>query len=632
MDPLEQALANVSEGDLKSIAVGIAGAMRNDSWENDVTGFGTNRDKTTFTAFGGVIRLTDVEVTNLYHGDDLAQRMVDIVPDEMLREGFEVDVGDPNENLALADALEALDSRRKFANAIKWGRLFGGSGLLIGADDGRSAAAPLVPERAKGVSYLYELDKRYLWPLTWYDEPGHPKLGYPETYLVSPTGAITAGAMTVVHETRLILFGGAPTGIRERLFNFGWDFSVLQRAFDALRGFNTGLKAVEILLTDGSQAIFKLRGLSQFLGANGQDEARKRLMFLDLCRSVLRAIAVDAGTKDQPSEDFTRQTIPFGSIPEVLDRFILRLAAAVQIPVTILMGQSPAGMNATGESDFRWFYDRIRAQQTLELAPRIRRLVSVMRRTKAGSPNSSSVVKIKFPALWKEAPSVEAQRRLNIANADVAYINAQVLTPSEVALSRFGQGGQFGEDIVLTDDAKKIREGQVLDDLQEPPAPPDEQGDGNGLPPTDDPALTRTYVADVIDTFRHSTRVIVAGGPRTGKTILSARASERHQMPLRHSDALVGNRQWSDASSDVSKWFDDSGPWIVEGVAASRALRKWLADNPGKKLDAAVIHLQRPMMVRSAGQVAMAKGEAKVWREIKPELEARGVQIVERDS
>ncbi len=39
------------------------------------------------------------------------------------------------------------------------------------------------------------------------------------------------------------------------------------------------------------------------------------------------------------------------------------------MPVTILMGQSPAGMNATGESDFRWHYDRIKSRQTLHIAP-----------------------------------------------------------------------------------------------------------------------------------------------------------------------------------------------------------------------------------------------------------------------
>lgn len=638
MDPFEAALVDVSEETIKRLAINVA-ATRSDSWENDITGFGTSRDKTTYTCFGGYTILQPQQAANLYHGDDLAARMVDIVPDEMLREGFEVDLGDPTENAELADQLEALSVRRKFANGIRWGRLYGGGALLIGADDGRSAAAPLLPERARSVQYLYELDRRYLWPFTWYTESGHPKLGQAETYLVSPTGVVTSGQMIIVHESRLIMFGGATTGLVERQTNNGWDHSVLQRIFDALRGFNTGLKAVEILLTDGSQAVMKLRGLAGLLGANGEETARKRLMMIDLSRSVLRAVAIDAGSKDVPPEEFIRQSVAFGSIPDVLDRFMLRLAAAVQIPVTILMGQSPAGMNATGDADFRWFYSRIRAQQTLELAPRIRRLVNVMRSTKAlaSSRSKEQTVKVKFPALWSEAPSVEATRRLALANADVAYVNANVLTPQEVALSRFGQGNGYGEDIVLTDESIAAREGMVMDAITNPRAmTPDTGSDAHPADDTSDAAgrqsvAKRTDAADLIDIFKTASRVVIAGGPRTGKSTLAVRAGERNQVPVRHADSLVGVKQWSDASDEVARWLDEPTPWIVEGVSTPRAIRKWLAANPDKKLDATVIYLRDPIQVRSKGQVAMAKGVHTVWREIRPELAARGVQIVERD-
>ena len=690
-------------------------------WTNEVTGQGTTRDKTAYTAFSLPLRLTDVELANLYHGDDLAARMVDIVPDEMLREGFKVDVGDPSQNAQLADTLDALSVRQKLADGIRWGRLFGGGALLIGADDGRSAAAPLIPEKARAVSYLYELDKRFMWPLTFYGEPGHPKLGQPETYLISATSAYVPVASSIVHESRLLLFGGAHTGIQERQTNLGWDHSVLQRAYEAMRGFNTGWKAVEILLTDGNQAVFKMQGLAEAISADGTSVLQERLKVIDLFRSVMRALVIDAGdpTTGEGAEDFTRQNVQFAGIADLLDRFVLRLSAAVQIPVTILMGQSPAGMDATGDSDFRWFYDRIRSYQNLDLAPQIRRLVRVILRTKRGAGQAQKI-DVTFPALWKESPKDEATRRATNATGDAAYVNAGILQPEEVALARFGGGG-YGEEITLTPEAIKAREAILAEGTSEetPPAlqlaPTDiakvvtvnearssqgigalmlasggEDPDGNltvaayaakqeaaqavigetaggveadeidpdrepapapggfggppagafGKPPAPSPDMPpsdeepRADARDVLDELAAERRIVFAGGPRTGKSTAAVRFSERHGIPIRHGDSLIGGGEgaWTKASDEFAQWLDEPGNWICEGVVAPRGIRKWLEANPSKKLDATVVWFRAPMVKRSEKQAQMGQACETIWKKVLPELKARGVTVIERDA
>lgn len=134
------------------------------------------------------------------------------------------------------------------------------------------------------------------------------------------------------------------------------------------------------------------------------------------------------------------------------------------------------------------------------------------------------------------------------------------------------------------------------------------------------------------------TRICIAGGPRTGKTTLAGTLFERHDWPhdapdcdgcgvVRHTDDLI-QLGWSEASAAAAEWFEYPGPWIVEGVAVPRALRKWLAAHPEGKPCDVVYWLEEPHEERTPGQIAMANGCLTVWREVRPELERRGVEIV----
>lgn len=92
-------------------------------------------------------------------------------------------------------------------------------------------------------------------------------------------------------------------------------------------------------------------------------------------------------------------------------------------------------------------------------------------------------------------------------------------------------------------------------------------------------------------------------------------------------DALIATHSWSEASARVSLWLDCPGPFIIEGVAAVRALRKWLERNRTGKPADLIIAMWIARVPLTDGQERMAKGCRTVWREISPELEARGVEV-----
>lgn len=173
--------------------------------------------------------------------------------------------------------------------------------------------------------------------------------------------------------------------------------------------------------------------------AGGQkDVLQTRMQLVDMSRSVARALLLDA----DGGEEFSREPTSFTDAQAMLDKFMLRLASAAEVPVTILMGQSPAGMNATGESDFRWFYDTIATAQENDLKPKIERLVRIVMLVKDGPTRGAEPDwSIKFAPLWQPTPVEQADLEKKHAEKDKIYIDAGVLLPEEVAMSRFRSDG-----------------------------------------------------------------------------------------------------------------------------------------------------------------------------------------------
>lgn len=125
-------------------------------------------------------------------------------------------------------------------------------------------------------------------------------------------------------------------------------------------------------------------------------------------------------------------------------------------------------------------------------------------------------------------------------------------------------------------------------------------------------------------------RVVVIGSPRAGKTTYANKRGRREGVEVRHTDDLIDEvgLDWSGVSERVaSDWFAQPGPWIIEGVAAVRALRKWLRYNPAGKPCEEIVLLEEPRVALTDGQARMAKGCAKVWAEVEGQLRARGVEV-----
>lgn len=417
---------------------------RADLWENAYTGFGIlGRDKRLASDFAAE-PVPQRYAEEIWRGDDMAARAVETVPNEMMRAGYAVEVEGDKE---LAEALEEEDARLKISDtvlkALYYGRAYGGAGILLGADDGsKDLSLPLAEDRIRTFDWINLLSPTELQAHAYYSNPTAPKYGEVSTYRIVPIDAVPGQPLSqfpLVHESRIVRFGGIETsrGSRIRNVNPGWDDSLFVRIMQVLTDFQTAWAGTSILLNDFAPPVLKLKGLAQLLATESGQALAERARALEISRSMARTTILDT------EEEYTRQTVNVAGLPELLEKMMLRLAAACQMPVSLLMGQSPAGLNATGEADTRWFYDQIAAAQEKHLEPQLRRIFEVVMLNRSG-PAKGKVPEnwdIDFEPLWQITDLEEAQLRKTQAETDAIYIQAQVVTPQEIAKSRFGGDG-----------------------------------------------------------------------------------------------------------------------------------------------------------------------------------------------
>lgn len=424
-----------------------AALTRVDGWVNLITGVGTDRRSKRLSFTADPI-LPDEMLERLYIDDAYARRICRVVPQEALRQGATVATGDEQLDAALTERLDGLAVNVQLRQAWTWARVFGGGAVFVGADDGRDPREPLDETAIRSVHFLDALDRRELVAFRYHTDPRAPLFGLPETYLLQRAGGGGAHQHAVVHRSRLIIFDGAPTTRRRRQELKGWGDSELQCLYAKLSDLNGAFEATGTLLQQASESVFTMKNLMAMMAADKKDTLKTRLEMMDLARGVTRSVLLDEG------ETYTRTEVgALTGVAQTMDKFLLWLSGACEIPVTILMGQAPAGLSATGDSDVRWFYDRVKSAQTEVLLPNHRRLVRLLLLAK-DSPSRGALpskLTIEYPPLWQPTPGEVADQRQKQAQTDATYIDKGVVTPEEVAVSRFGKGGYSAETTIDLD-------------------------------------------------------------------------------------------------------------------------------------------------------------------------------------
>jgi phage-related protein (TIGR01555 family) len=320
-------------------------------------------------------------------------------------------------------------------------RLFGGAALIIGID-GQDFDDELDPDSV-GKDDLVFVHAVSRWEIEtgplmlditspWYGEPSYYKrtntLNTPNEKLnppLEPSGlGYEPGSTLVIHPSRVVrLIGLEYPDVYSSMDS--WGDSVLQPVADAIKAAGLVNSSIAAMIAEAKLDVIKVPGLIESLSTDaGTEQLRSRFSFTMAAKSTVNTTLIDS------NEEWQRIALQFGNMDAVMGMYLNIAAGAADIPATRLLGRSPDGMNATGASDLRNYYDRLSSDQKVRVQPALERLDEVLIRSALGSRPEE--IHYTWDSLWQIDDEQKATIALQKTQAfklevDMALFNPEVL-------------------------------------------------------------------------------------------------------------------------------------------------------------------------------------------------------------
>jgi phage-related protein (TIGR01555 family) len=359
-----------------------------------------------------------------YQGSWICGLAVDIIAEDMTREGVDIKASDPAVVDKINTQMDDLGVWNSLCDAIKWSRLYGGS-IAVMLIDGDDMSKPLGKIRPGSFKGLYVLDRWQLdQTLGSTVQTLGADFGKPEFYTIVSGSSDVSIPSQRIHYSRVIRFEGRrlPYNIR-RAYN-GWGASILETVFDRIAMFDLATEGAAQLLSKAYLRYYKVEGLRDILT---NDLAAKG--FLKQMDYIRMFQGIEGMTLGDSSDDFQTMTYTFTGIPEVMLQIGQQISGAIGVPLVRLFGQSPTGFNSTGESDLRTYYDNVKHDQDSDLRPGMKRLLNVMYESEMGTPPGDDF-SFEFKSLWQMTNEQKAQAATGMAGAIIQALQADAITTS----------------------------------------------------------------------------------------------------------------------------------------------------------------------------------------------------------
>ena len=419
------------------------------------------------------IFIDDMTLALEYETHRVFPKIIDSLPNEALRGGFELGISDGEISEFIMEKYNELDCDYILTDAGINARLFGGALLVMFVDDGQGLDMPLDPKKAHRLIELrmyprteaipdygsaYSFDAKQPW-----------KTGKPEFYDIMTD----TGGQFRVHESRCLIFanGKLKSQSMYQQYKF-WGIPEYLRLKQPLDNYSLAYDMSPKMVERSAVPIYKTN-LERIMAEDGTGAKEKKLR--KIVRRLSRSLRFDRVAAIDKNEEFSYTNASFSGVKDALQAAKDDLASAARMPQTKLFGSSPGGLNATGESDAENWHSEVEAYQALNLKKPIMTIIDLIIREGIfkGKIKEYPEINFAFKPLEVLSELEEAQLELekmkvSKQKADIAalYCELGALDPSEVRKGLKEDNEYDIEDLVHEEVNKPSFLAKFLDELK----------------------------------------------------------------------------------------------------------------------------------------------------------------------
>lgn len=345
------------------------------------SGVGTNNQSSSASYGFDFISRNRIQLESMYRSSWVVGQAVDVIAEDMTRAGIDLNTSlAPEEQAKITGAFERLQLWDALCETIKWGRLYGG-GIAVMLIDGQRVDTPLRIETIGKGQFrgLFVMDRWMVTPtLNTLVKDFGPSFGMPMYYDVVADSLALSNQR--IHYSRIIRIDGVGLPYWQRISENLWGQSVIERLFDRLVAFDSTTQGAAQLVYKAHLRTIKVEGLREII-AMGGPPMEALLKNIEMIR---RFQSNEGLTLLDGKDEFEAHQYAFSGLSDLILQFGQQLSGALQIPLVRLFGQSPVGLNSTGDGEMKQYHENIAQQQEKRLRPGVSTLLDVVCRSELG--------------------------------------------------------------------------------------------------------------------------------------------------------------------------------------------------------------------------------------------------------
>ena len=417
---------------------------RLDAWVNPLTGINYNsRAGSSYWSAKQFYNISRPELDSMYSQDGICKRIIDIYPEEALRAFIDCDI-------RILEELDRLKLKSRTFEACRDARLFGGAVVVAFVDDGRDLQDELDYTNIDKLIHLKVYDRYQVswFPTDLVTDPLDEDFGMPLFYTIQNNSFVSSDSTQFrVHKSRIFRFAGDTTTDFSKKNNKGWDNSCLISLYQSVRSFGESAGVSAEIIQGYLETVITIPEYSILAATEGgRKQLDARIEHLNKSKGAFKTIYLSEG------ETYQKHPTNIHGLPELWDRFGEQISASCSIPVSVLFGRSPAGLNSTGKAELDLMNNKIEEYRNNNIKPFFMWIFKILeaQRSFVAEVGSDLDFHWEFHPLVTLDEKKEAETRKLNAEVDIMYINSGAVDARTVFKQRYHADQSFNNNIMFT--------------------------------------------------------------------------------------------------------------------------------------------------------------------------------------